>query len=217
MGCQDLLENVPGRSRMTSSSPICVSPSDLKSLSRTRVGLGIHGRGVAGKYRNEEPCSEYRVPCWPAGGTSEQGGFSLGQPGTSVVIRNLVSAKLRERINCIMPGPPRTLLEIGWDVHPQHERFSLVKHYNSCFLLCPDEVLAVLKVDNKVVGQTNWGPVNNQAWDQSFAIELDRVSLPQIHVVFAFPFNLTWFACLAAIPLSSTLYCCCPHVLWFAS
>ncbi|KAF2976051.1 hypothetical protein EK904_005000 [Melospiza melodia maxima] len=94
MGCQDLLENVPGRSRMTSSSPICGSPSDLRSLSRTRVGLGIHGRGVAGKYRNEEPSNE---------------------------------------------------------------------------------VLAVLKVDNKVVGQTNWGPVNNQAWDQSFAIELDRV------------------------------------------
>ncbi|NXD91518.1 PKN2 kinase, partial [Chaetorhynchus papuensis] len=93
MGCQDLLENVPGRSRMTSSSPICGSPSDLRSLSRTRVGLGIHGRGVAGKYRNEEPCNE---------------------------------------------------------------------------------VLAVLKVDNKVVGQTNWGPVNNQAWDQSFVIELDR-------------------------------------------
>ncbi|NWX06545.1 PKN2 kinase, partial [Caloenas nicobarica] len=94
MGCQDLLENVPGRSRMTSSSPIVGSPSDLRSLSRTRVGLGIHGRGVAGKYlRNEEPCNE---------------------------------------------------------------------------------VLAVLKVDNKVVGQTNWGPVNNQAWDQSFVIELDR-------------------------------------------
>ncbi|NXS92431.1 PKN2 kinase, partial [Jacana jacana] len=94
MGCQDLLENVPGRSRMTSSSPIGGSPSDLRSLSRTRVGLGIHGRSVAGKYlRNEEPCNE---------------------------------------------------------------------------------VLAVLKVDNKVVGQTNWGPVNNQAWDQSFVIELDR-------------------------------------------
>ncbi|NXM08982.1 PKN2 kinase, partial [Tyrannus savana] len=94
MGCQDLLENVPGRSRMTSSSPICGSPSDLRSLSRARVGLGIHGRGVAGKYlRSEEPCNE---------------------------------------------------------------------------------VLAVLKVDNKVVGQTNWGPVNNQAWDQSFVIELDR-------------------------------------------
>nr|XP_025966583.1 serine/threonine-protein kinase N3 isoform X2 [Dromaius novaehollandiae] len=94
MGCQNLLENVPGRSRMASSSPIRGSPSDLRSLTRTRVGLGIHSRSVAGKYlRNEELCNE---------------------------------------------------------------------------------VLAVLKVDNKVVGQTNWGPVNNQAWDQSFVIELDR-------------------------------------------
>ncbi|KAI6075968.1 Serine/threonine-protein kinase N3 [Aix galericulata] len=94
MGCQDLLENVPGRSRMAGSSPVAGSPSDLKSLSRTRVGLGIPGRSVAGKYlRNEDLCNE---------------------------------------------------------------------------------VLAVLKVDNKVVGQTNWGPVNNQAWDQSFVIELDR-------------------------------------------
>ncbi|NXL83979.1 PKN2 kinase, partial [Alectura lathami] len=94
MGCQDLLENVPGRSRMAGSSPVCTSPSDLRSLSRTRVGLGIHGRSVTGKYlRNEELCNE---------------------------------------------------------------------------------VLAVLKVDNKVVGQTSWGPVNNQAWDQSFVIELDR-------------------------------------------
>lgn len=92
-----------------------------------------------------------------------------------------------------MPGPPRNwnLQKIGWDVHLQHERFCLVKRYNLCSLLCPDEVLAVLKVDNKVVGQTSWGPVNNQAWDQTFAIELDRVSLPQIHVVFVFPFNLT--------------------------
>uniref|UniRef100_A0A8C4KDG8 Protein kinase N3 n=1 Tax=Dromaius novaehollandiae TaxID=8790 RepID=A0A8C4KDG8_DRONO len=84
MGCQNLLENVPGRSRMASSSPIRGSPSDLRSLTRTR---------------NSD---------------------------------------------------------------------------NLCPLLCPDEVLAVLKVDNKVVGQTNWGPVNNQAWDQSFVIELDR-------------------------------------------
>ncbi|KFQ17007.1 Serine/threonine-protein kinase N2, partial [Merops nubicus] len=94
MGCQDLLENVPGRSRVAGSSPVCGSPSDLRSFPRARVGLGIHSRGAAGKYlRNEELCNE---------------------------------------------------------------------------------VLAVLKVDNKVVGQTNWGPVNNQAWDQSFVIELDR-------------------------------------------
>lgn len=112
----------------------------------------------------------------------------------SVIIRNLVSAKLRERINRVIPDPPTSHLGItfDWDIHLQYERFALVKGYNPCFLLCPDEALAVLKVDNKVVGQTNWGPVNNQAWDQSFVIELDRVSLPQIPcVVFVFLFHLT--------------------------
>ncbi|XP_054854506.1 serine/threonine-protein kinase N3 [Eublepharis macularius] len=94
MGCQDLLERVPGRSRVASSTPVFGSPSDLKPLTRTWAGVSIHGRGAATKpIRNEE----------------------LGS-----------------------------------------------------------EVLALLKVDNKVVGHTNWGPVNNQAWDQTFVIELDR-------------------------------------------
>ncbi|CAB1317772.1 unnamed protein product, partial [Coregonus sp. 'balchen'] len=33
---------------------------------------------------------------------------------------------------------------------------------------------AVLKLDNTVVGQTNWRPVSNQSWDQKFTLELDR-------------------------------------------
>lgn len=39
------------------------------------------------------------------------------------------------------------------------------------------EVLAVLKVDNRVVGQTGWGPVARQSWDQTFVIPLERVRL----------------------------------------
>uniref|UniRef100_A0A8D0H904 protein kinase C n=1 Tax=Sphenodon punctatus TaxID=8508 RepID=A0A8D0H904_SPHPU len=94
MGCQDLLEKVPGRFYAASSSPVHGSSSDTKPLSRTRAGMSIHGRSAAGKHqRNEELCSE---------------------------------------------------------------------------------VLAMLKVDNQVVGQKSWGPANNQAWDQSFVIELDR-------------------------------------------
>lgn len=38
-----------------------------------------------------------------------------------------------------------------------------------------DEISAVLKLDNTVVGQTSWKPVSNQAWDQKFTLELDRV------------------------------------------
>ncbi|XP_066223047.1 serine/threonine-protein kinase N3 isoform X1 [Saccopteryx leptura] len=36
------------------------------------------------------------------------------------------------------------------------------------------EVLAVLKVDNHIVGQTGWGPVAKQSWDQNFVIPLER-------------------------------------------
>ncbi|XP_039670603.1 serine/threonine-protein kinase N2 [Perca fluviatilis] len=37
-----------------------------------------------------------------------------------------------------------------------------------------NEISAVLKLDNTVVGQTSWRSVSNQAWDQKFTLELDR-------------------------------------------
>lgn len=33
----------------------------------------------------------------------------------SVITRNLVSAKLREKTSCVIPGSPSTLLEITFD------------------------------------------------------------------------------------------------------
>jgi len=50
-----------------------------------------------------------------------------------------------------------------------------------CVCLTPDEISAVLKLDNTVVGQTSWKPVSNQSWDQKFTLELDRVKLT-VHV-----------------------------------
>ncbi|XP_045144493.1 serine/threonine-protein kinase N3 [Echinops telfairi] len=44
------------------------------------------------------------------------------------------------------------------------------------------EVLAVLKVDNRVVGQTGWGPVAKQSWDQSFVIPLEQARELEIGV-----------------------------------
>ncbi|XP_006834902.1 PREDICTED: serine/threonine-protein kinase N3 [Chrysochloris asiatica] len=44
------------------------------------------------------------------------------------------------------------------------------------------EVLAVLKVDNRVVGQTGWGPVANQSWDQTFVIPLEQARELEIGV-----------------------------------
>ncbi|XP_060010187.1 serine/threonine-protein kinase N3 isoform X3 [Lagenorhynchus albirostris] len=44
------------------------------------------------------------------------------------------------------------------------------------------EVLAVLKVDNRIVGQTAWGPVAKQSWDQTFVIPLERARELEIGV-----------------------------------
>lgn len=38
------------------------------------------------------------------------------------------------------------------------------------------EVCVVLKVDSRIVGRTHWRPQGNEAWGQSFSIELERVS-----------------------------------------
>lgn len=45
-----------------------------------------------------------------------------------------------------------------------------------CVRVCAAEVSAVLKLDNTVVGQTVWRTVGEQAWDQTFTVELERVS-----------------------------------------
>ncbi|XP_007942447.1 serine/threonine-protein kinase N3 [Orycteropus afer afer] len=45
-----------------------------------------------------------------------------------------------------------------------------------------NEVLAVLKVDNRVVGQTGWGPVAKQSWDQTFVIPLEQARELEIGV-----------------------------------
>ncbi|KAJ8263321.1 hypothetical protein COCON_G00157780 [Conger conger] len=91
MGCQDLLESVPGRCRVTGVSTAPGSPSEAKSL---KVRTGLSGRSTNSK---------------------------LGKP----------------------------------------EEVSV-------------EISAVLKLDNKMVGRTNWRPLSNQAWDQNFSIELER-------------------------------------------
>ena len=45
-----------------------------------------------------------------------------------------------------------------------------------CTCVClTAEVSAVLKLENTVVGQTAWRTVGEQAWDQSFTVELERV------------------------------------------
>uniref|UniRef100_A0A2I3GLI4 Uncharacterized protein n=1 Tax=Nomascus leucogenys TaxID=61853 RepID=A0A2I3GLI4_NOMLE len=54
----------------------------------------------------------------------------------------------------------------GWS--PSETRSSFMSRRSK------NDVCAVLKLDNTVVGQTNWKPISNQSWDQKFTLELDR-------------------------------------------
>uniref|UniRef100_A0A8C6NXF5 protein kinase C n=1 Tax=Nothobranchius furzeri TaxID=105023 RepID=A0A8C6NXF5_NOTFU len=92
MGCQDLLENIPGRSKAAPASLPGWSPSETRSsfISRANRNRGVSSRNLA---KSEE---------------------------------------------------------------------------------LSNEISAVLKLDNTVVGQTSWRPASNQAWDQKFTLELDR-------------------------------------------
>uniref|UniRef100_A0AAY4E5E3 protein kinase C n=1 Tax=Denticeps clupeoides TaxID=299321 RepID=A0AAY4E5E3_9TELE len=92
MGCQDLLENVPGRSKAAPGQLPTWSPGDARS---SFINRGTKSRSGSGRYQS----------------------------------------KSEERSN---------------------------------------EICAVLKLDNTVVGHTNWKPVSNQAWDQKFTLDLDR-------------------------------------------
>uniref|UniRef100_A0A8C7HQI6 Protein kinase N2 n=1 Tax=Oncorhynchus kisutch TaxID=8019 RepID=A0A8C7HQI6_ONCKI len=99
MGCQDLLENVPGRSKVGAVLLPGWSPSETRSsfMSRGNRNRGASARNLS---KSEDLSSE--------------------SPNTN------------------------------------------------------NEISAVLKLDNTVVGQTNWRPVSNQSWDQKFTLELDR-------------------------------------------
>ena len=46
-----------------------------------------------------------------------------------------------------------------------------------CVCVCVAEVSAVLKLENSVVGQTAWRPVGEEAWSQTFSLELERVAI----------------------------------------
>lgn len=87
MGCQDLLEEVPGRSRR--DKDITSSPTDLRTFMK-----GVTGRSSSKSYSIKDEVS--------------------------------------------------------------------------------NEIMAVIKLDNQPVAQTNWKPCSQQAWDQRFSIELDK-------------------------------------------
>uniref|UniRef100_A0A1I7X3N4 Non-specific serine/threonine protein kinase n=1 Tax=Heterorhabditis bacteriophora TaxID=37862 RepID=A0A1I7X3N4_HETBA len=71
--------------------------------------------------------------------------------------------------------------------YPQHSRPTSLPPYTltgSTRSSQSDEVIAMLRVDSKVVGQTDAHPLSQQAWDQRFSIELDRSKELEIEVFY---------------------------------
>jgi len=57
-------------------------------------------------------------------------------------------------------GLTNTILNTEWSVH---------------VIVPPDEAMASVYLDNKLVKQTDWKPISQQCWDLKFSLDLDRV------------------------------------------
>ena len=72
----------------------------------------------------------------------------------------------RSRNSSGSPGDLKSLMRVG--LTRSSSRSYSVKDETS------NEIMAILKLDNVTVGQTNWKPCNQMAWDQRFSLDLDR-------------------------------------------
>uniref|UniRef100_A0AAR2JHT0 protein kinase C n=1 Tax=Pygocentrus nattereri TaxID=42514 RepID=A0AAR2JHT0_PYGNA len=73
---------------------------------------------------------------------------------------------------CYSPGEGRSFMRSGKGLYSRSGSVSGKNTLKTDEL--SSEVSAVLKLDNSVVGQTAWRTVGEQAWDQTFTIELER-------------------------------------------
>uniref|UniRef100_A0A671P921 protein kinase C n=1 Tax=Sinocyclocheilus anshuiensis TaxID=1608454 RepID=A0A671P921_9TELE len=73
---------------------------------------------------------------------------------------------------CYSPGEGRSFMRSGKGLYSRSGSVSGKTPPKTDELSC--ECVAVLKLDNTVVGQTAWKMVGEQGWDQTFTIELER-------------------------------------------
>uniref|UniRef100_A0A672P9S5 protein kinase C n=1 Tax=Sinocyclocheilus grahami TaxID=75366 RepID=A0A672P9S5_SINGR len=73
---------------------------------------------------------------------------------------------------CYSPGEGRSFMRSGKGLYSRSGSVSGKTPIKADELSC--ECVAVLKLDNTVVGQTAWKMVGEQGWDQTFTIELER-------------------------------------------
>ncbi|KAJ7400963.1 hypothetical protein BTVI_100285 [Pitangus sulphuratus] len=96
---------------------------------------------------------------------------------------DLLKYSLEQRLNELPKNHPKSSIIIeelslvsSPTLSPRQSVISTQNQYSTLSkpAALTDEVCAVLKLDNTVVGQTSWKPISNQSWDQKFTLELDR-------------------------------------------
>eukprot|EP00069_Balaena_mysticetus_P006473 bmy_18632T0 len=98
---------------------------------------------------------------------------------------DLLKYSLEQRLNELPKNHPKSSIIIeelslvaSPTLSPRQSMISTQNQYSTLSkpAALTDDVCAVLKLDNTVVGQTSWKPISNQSWDQKFTLELDRVT-----------------------------------------
>ncbi|KAK7814337.1 hypothetical protein U0070_026995 [Myodes glareolus] len=98
---------------------------------------------------------------------------------------DLLKYSLEQRLNELPKNHPKSSIVIeelslvaSPTLSPRQSMISTQNQYSTLSkpAALTDDVCAVLKLDNTVVGQTSWKPISNQSWDQKFTLELDRGS-----------------------------------------
>ncbi|KAB0386859.1 hypothetical protein FD755_001815 [Muntiacus reevesi] len=96
---------------------------------------------------------------------------------------DLLKYSLEQRLNELPKNHPKSSIIIeelslvaSPTLSPRQSMISTQNQYSTLSkpAALTDDVCAVLKLDNTVVGQTSWKPISNQSWDQKFTLELDR-------------------------------------------
>ncbi|XP_071444461.1 serine/threonine-protein kinase N isoform X5 [Hetaerina americana] len=151
------------------ASPVPVTYTSLQPFRNSSgiVGTGGSGEVTRGSGSFSFPGVGKVPPVSPLGRTAAvTGKLEVRLMGCQDLLEEVPGRSRRDKEITGSPGDLRSFVK-GVTSRSSSKSYS-VKDETS------NEIMAVLKLDNQTVGQTNWRPCSQQAWDQRFSIDLDK-------------------------------------------
>ncbi|XP_046391146.1 uncharacterized protein LOC124159397 isoform X2 [Ischnura elegans] len=151
------------------ASPVPVTYTSLQPFRNSSgiVGTGGPGEVTRGSGSFSFPGIGKVPPVSPLGRTAAvTGKLEVRLMGCQDLLEEVPGRSRRDKEITGSPGDLRSFVK-GVTSRSSSKSYS-VKDETS------NEIMAVLKLDNQTVGQTNWRPCSQQAWDQRFSIDLDK-------------------------------------------